>query len=126
MKINLLGTFNNLDEVWQKYPEGGREGDYITVGGIDIEWNKYTNNWGDEGSESSTTRPTTTIEGSLNVYGTLNVGGDINAESLNKYALKTDLVKLTPQRVASEEAMQDMIDAGSYVAGQIYYVPEEE
>jgi hypothetical protein len=35
------------------------------------------------------------------------------------------LSKLTPIRVESEEKMQQMIDTGMVVEGQIYYVPEE-
>lgn len=33
--------------------------------------------------------------------------------------------KNTPQPVASEEALEQMIKDGSIVEGQIYYIPEE-
>lgn len=125
MKINLLGSFSSLDEVWAQYPEGGREGDYVIIGSTEIEWNKYTHNWGGEGSESSSVRPATLFDGSVIINGSLSIGGSINADALNKYALKTELVKLTPERVASEEDMQNKIDTGAYVEGQIYYIPEE-
>lgn len=113
MKINLLGTFNNLDEVWQKYPEGGREGDYITVGGIDIEWNKYTNNWGDEGSESSTTRPTTTYDGDVNVNGDLRIGGSLISDTLNNYATKEALNDVK-EIVKSDEELLLFLEENGY------------
>lgn len=113
MKINLLGTFNNLDEVWQKYPEGGREGDYITVGGIDIEWNKYTNNWGDEGSESSTTRPTTTYDGDVNVNGDLRIGGRLISDTLNNYATKEALNDVK-EIVKSDEELLLFLEENGY------------
>ena len=32
--INNLGSFSSIDAVWAKYPEGGKEGDFLTIGGV--------------------------------------------------------------------------------------------
>ena len=47
--INNLGSFSSIDAVWSKYPEGGKEGDYCTVGGKKYRWNKYDCIWENAG-----------------------------------------------------------------------------
>lgn len=43
--VNYLGTFETLDQVWESYPEGGKEGDYIYIGTLLQRWDKYTLGW---------------------------------------------------------------------------------
>lgn len=74
-KINNLGRYADLSAVWNRHPEGGREGDYILIGAEEYMWDKYVRNWvaggtsqgGDQGQ---------TVGGDLNVNGDLNVTGD--------------------------------------------------
>lgn len=49
--------------------------------------------------------------------------GRLTAEEFN--LLLDQVNKNTPQLVASEEALAQMIVDGSIVEGQIYYIPEE-
>ena len=49
--------------------------------------------------------------------------GRLSAAEFN--ALLEQVNKNTPQLVASEEALEQMIADGSIVEGQIYYIPEE-
>ncbi len=44
-ELNNLGTFASIDEVWKRYPEGGREGDYLTANGDKYCWDKYDRCW---------------------------------------------------------------------------------
>lgn len=124
--INYLGVFDSLDQVWEVYPEGGKDGDYIIIGEERLCWNKYTNNWGEVDPDASTpARPVVSLYGDLHVFNDLVVGEDLIASIFDKYAEKWMLSKLTPIRVETEAMMQEMIDNGTVVDGQIYYVPEE-
>lgn len=49
--------------------------------------------------------------------------GRLTADEFN--ALLEQVKKNTPQLVASEDVLAQMIDDGQIVEGQIYYVPEE-
>lgn len=124
--INYLGSFDTIEEVWELYPDGGREGDYILVAGEKLKWNKYTATWGDvEGDATSQLRAKVTMYGDMEVYNDLIVGDRLIAAILDKLATRLALSKLTPKRVESEEVMEQMIATGNYDAEQIYYIPEE-
>lgn len=71
-RINNLGVFSTLEAVWTKHPEGGREGDYVTIAGIEYQWNKYDLIW--ENSETYT--ESNTIR-TLEIYGDRVVHGDL-------------------------------------------------
>lgn len=43
--INCLGVFESLQQLWDKYPEGGKEGDYIYIGQEFRYWNKFSRSW---------------------------------------------------------------------------------
>jgi hypothetical protein len=123
--INYLGSFDTLEEVWEIFPEGGREGDYILVAGEKLKWNKYTATWGEvEDDPTSELRAVAKVYGDLEVYNDLIVGDRLVAAILDKLATRLALSKLTPKRVESEEAMEQMIATGNYDAEQIYYIPE--
>lgn len=47
LQINNLGSFATINAVWDVYPEGGKEGDYLSAGGKIWWWNKYTGKWTD-------------------------------------------------------------------------------
>lgn len=124
--INYLGSFESIEQAWEVYPEGGRDGDYILVAGEQLKWNRYTNSWGElDNGATSPIRAVATVYGDLHVFNDVIVGDRLIATILDKLATKIAISKITPQRVESEEMMQSMIDSGNYVEGQIYYVPEE-
>lgn len=124
--INYLGEFDTVEQAWEVYPEGGKDGDFILVGGEQLRWNKYISDWGEDTGESTPARPVATVWGDLHVHNDLVVGEDIIAAIFDKYAPKWMLSRLTPIRVETEEMMQAMIDNGTVKEGQIYYVPEEQ
>lgn len=77
--LNNLGSYATIEQVWADHPEGGREGDYVTIGGSTYYWDKYSRCWvqsdtapsgGGEGSGSRV------VDGDLTVTGNLGVGGD--------------------------------------------------
>jgi hypothetical protein len=81
--VNFLGEFNNIDEVWERYPEGGHEGDYITIAGEQLAWNKYTRQWGDESTPSESTPKISEVLGSLIVERNLTIGGTLRAQRVD-------------------------------------------
>lgn len=50
-RINKVGVYTSLSEVWEDHPEGGREGDWLVIRaegnsvGQVMFWNKYTGQW---------------------------------------------------------------------------------
>lgn len=112
MKINLLGQFANIDEVWEKYPEGGIEGDYVIVGSTEIEWNKYTQNWGDDNPMASAPRPSQTFEGDVDILGDLRVGGELYADTLQKYATRHALTEVEEKIMSDEQLLAFLTENG--------------
>ena len=83
--INNLGSFSSIDAVWARYPEGGKEGDYCTVGGKKYRWNKYDCIW--ENAEvvtQSTARQVETFNGDVHVHNDLVVGGMLRAKNVKQ------------------------------------------
>lgn len=83
--INNLGSFSSIDAVWARYPEGGKEGDYCTVGGKKYRWNKYDCIW--ENAEvvtQSTARQVETFNGDVHVHNDLVVGGVLRAKNVKQ------------------------------------------
>ena len=70
-----LGEFPSVGAVWLRYPQGGREGDYVTIGGVKYAWNKYRMCWGGASDLVKDARGKTIIEGDLDVYNDMTVGG---------------------------------------------------
>lgn len=70
-----LGEFPSVGAVWLRYPQGGREGDYVTIGGVKYVWNKYRMCWGGASDLVKDARRKTIIEGDLDVYNDMTVGG---------------------------------------------------
>lgn len=87
--INYLGVFKSIEQAWEAYPEGGKEGDYIIVDGEQLRWNKYTNNWGEYDPDASTpARPVATIYGDLHVHNDVIIGEDLYARILETFTTK--------------------------------------
>lgn len=98
LEVNNLGAFDSFADLWEQYPEGGNEGDYVLVGpegsSTKYHWNKYDRAWDDGehevgGSQSSgsgsaggggtetPSRKNVTIDGDLTVTNNTVVGGDL-------------------------------------------------
>ena len=65
-----LGTYNNLKEVWNRYPNGGGHGDYVIIDGEKLYWNELQTSWGDYEYEPEIIRPGIVYEGDIKVEGT--------------------------------------------------------
>lgn len=80
-KINKLGAFADLSAVWDKHPEGGRDGDYITIGTVAYYWDDLSRQWVRGSGEGGSSYPSSqTIDGDLTVGGNLRVAGDAEFE----------------------------------------------
>lgn len=78
-----LGTFASMQEVWKKYPSGGKEGDTIIIKGLKYSWDKYNLVWKANGEESfSDGYPITDVDGDLSVSNDLRIGGTLYAQNI--------------------------------------------
>lgn len=78
MEINDLGTFKNINEVWERYPEGGKEGDFVTIGVVKHRWNKYERIWENaENVTESGSGTTKVFDGDVTIEKNLTVLGRI-------------------------------------------------
>lgn len=87
--INCIGSFDGFEQVWEAYPEGGKDGDYILVAGERYKWNKYISNWGEiDSSEVVPARPIATVWGDLHVHNDTVIGEDLYAKILETFTTK--------------------------------------
>ena len=90
-RINYLGAFDTLADVWFYYPEGGYEGDYIHIG-EDIEvWNKWNREWGESAEPVSPAITSTTFDGDLEITHNLTVAGTVKAAKIIADAIEGGL-----------------------------------
>lgn len=75
-KINNLGQYASIDAAWDIHPEGGRDGDYITIGANNYLWDDLSRQWVLAGSGGDTNPASQTVDGDLTVGGNLDVAGD--------------------------------------------------
>lgn len=80
LEINNLGKFADMSAVWSTHPEGGREGDFLTIGQTKFSWNVYKRSWVQDGETTPGGSASETIDGDLTVGGNLHVGGDAEIE----------------------------------------------
>src|SRR3712207_3831591 len=74
--INFLGEFEDIKAVWKKYPEGGKEGDYLTIKGERVRWDKYDRIWrGSPVVNVTNARDVRTIYGDVEVHNNVTIGG---------------------------------------------------
>lgn len=82
-RLNYLGEYPTLDAVWEAIPEGGYEGDYVTILGEVYDWNIYTFNWGDAGDvEQDPARPNQEFPHDVTIDYNLTVAGPIRAHAI--------------------------------------------
>lgn len=74
--LNNLGSYATIEAVWSQHPEGGREGDYVTVGGSVYYWDKYSRCWVQSGIAPTPSGGSQVVSGDLSVTGNLGVGGN--------------------------------------------------
>lgn len=89
-KLNNLGTFASLDAAWNKYPEGGKQGDWLTVGEKEYWWNWYNLQWEDTEAPITEAMKTYELDGNLIISGSLSVADRILSATLKKYLSMTD------------------------------------
>lgn len=84
VKINDIGIYDTLDDLWAAYPDGGKEGDFCTIGGKEYYWDIYRQRWilSEQETIISDARKTEEIDGNLIVYHNLTVGGKIRAKDV--------------------------------------------
>ena len=82
--IRDLGTFASFTELWAAHPEGGHEGDYATVNGVRLPWNKYTRNWGESSGSSTPGYDTQVFQGDVVVYRNLIINGTLRAHGVQQ------------------------------------------
>lgn len=97
MYINNLGEFSTLADVWKAYPYGGKEGDYVTINGNKVAWNKYTNTWGADTDIETEPSETKEIDGDLYVKGNLRIGGKVSHDNLTTAIVVLDVNSLVEQ-----------------------------
>lgn len=79
--LNNLGSFSSIDAVWARYPEGGKEGDYLTIGGVKYRWNKYDQIWENAATVTeTTTKENKTFEGEVDIHKDLHIGKNATVE----------------------------------------------
>lgn len=74
--LNNLGSYPTIEAVWADHPEGGRAGDYVTVGSSTYYWDKYSRCWVQSDLTPSGSGGSQVVGGDLTVEGNLGVGGD--------------------------------------------------
>ena len=87
MKQNNLGNYDTIYDVWSAYPEGGKEGDYLFIDGVEYVWDKYGNKWMPEVSDEDKTLKS--FYGEVDIHKGLHVGEDVvvNGNLITKGAI---------------------------------------
>lgn len=81
MDKHYLGTFSNLDEVFDIYPSGGSYGDYIILDRKLVWWNDHQRIWGEySGFEPISDVETQDVDGNLHVTHNIRAGGIVKAK----------------------------------------------
>lgn len=92
-ELVYLGEFKSESEVWEKYPAGGKEGEYLTIGGVKYYWNPYNNAWQSGNTAGKANgKKLYELDGDTVVGGYATVKGDahINGGAYIKGSIATD------------------------------------
>lgn len=125
MDIRNLGVFANIKAVWNAYPDGGREGDYLFIGedqttGTKYRWNKYALLWENSATVTDTDGRQSEEVSDLNVQNDIIIGGDmsvqggVSTETLSSPA--EALVVDDSLEVRGSASVSGAMSAGSMVA----------
>lgn len=84
-KLNDLGVFDTIEAIWKRYPEGGRDGDYATIGEQECYWDKFLLSWVGVGIErEKSARGSHTFGGDVVVNNDLRIGGTLYAANVRQ------------------------------------------
>lgn len=88
-KINNLGEFATLADLWARYPNGGIEGDYAVAGDVEYLWDKYKNLWvnplePEPVDPTSVPRELKNFSGDVDIQRNLTVLGTIRANGVKQ------------------------------------------
>lgn len=82
--MHNLGEYTSIKKVWEKYPNGGGEGDFITINGVQFFWDEISRSWGDATSPEIPPQGGV-VTGDLKVTGKIRSGDSITVgEYLSK------------------------------------------
>lgn len=85
MDIRNLGEFADIKAVWEQHPEGGREGDFLFIGGVKYRWNKYERIWENAATITETpARDTKTFDEDVVMSNNLTVAGVLRAKGVKQ------------------------------------------
>lgn len=90
---NYLGKYTSVAKVWEAYPSGGIEGNYVLIGAADEEgtrynWNKYKRQWlNAAGIPETTAREMLEADGDVFIQNNLTVGGTLRAKRIKQPCL---------------------------------------
>ena len=108
-EYNNLGNFKSIEEVWERYPNGGVEGDMLYIAGVQYVWNKFDLIW-----ENSDTHTESTDKETINLYedyvfnGRVRVLGTIDADvrqpNCGLYSSISELKKYHPNPIVGQWA----------------------
>lgn len=83
MDIRNLGNFASIEAVWEAYPNGGIEGDYLFIPnqqGTKYRWNKYIQQWENAAVVTETTSRQDLTVSDLNIQNELHVGSHTDVQ----------------------------------------------
>ena len=82
---NYVGSYADVAAIWVAFPNGGTEGDYATIGGVEYRWNKYDRIWENAATVTEgTARRVDTFDGDVNIQNNLTVAGYIRAKGIKQ------------------------------------------
>ena len=124
-ELHNLGSFENLERVWDIYPHGACAGDYVILNDTRIYWDDERRVWGKAGDDVSS-EVTQRVEGNLIVDKDLIVGGGIkgNSAKFKELIIESLEVENPPYAMKKHKhSLQDIIgaDDGIVIPGKIEY-----
>lgn len=87
---NYLGKYTSVAKVWEAYPSGGIEGNYVLIGAADEEgvrynWNKYKRQWlNAAGIPETSAREMLEADGDVFIQNNLTVAGTLRAKRIKQ------------------------------------------
>lgn len=133
---HFLGDFDSLEEVWQRYPSGGQEGDYLNVDGQILRWNDIENQWTPPAMVvPPSSRNTENVFSDLNVENDLSVGGVLRARvvrgrsaSCGLFVDEAALLRNFPKPLVGQWALvliNGRTSSDGNAIGEVYYCQQD-
>lgn len=133
---HFLGDFKTLSDVWEHYPSGGQEGDYLNIDGEIYRWNQTENQWTVPAyTVPGSSRQTDGVKGDLNVENNLSVGGILRARvvrgrsaSCGLFVDEAALTRHFPKPLVGQWALvmiDNRTDEDGNAIGEVYVCEED-